>query len=123
MEKTGFLHSSCTAQAGAGASASGAGDPNTHRPGAHKSRKIAVLDRETRATIATWPLGMTLANYPMALDQADHRLFVITRFRARLLGFDTSTGTPVQRLPPVGACDDGFDDQVAKRVYASAVQD
>jgi len=38
-----------------------------------KSRKIAVLDRETRAIIETWPIGMALANYPMALDQADHR--------------------------------------------------
>ena len=84
-----------------------------------KSRKIAVLDRETRATIATWPLGMTLANYPMALDQADHRLFVITRFPARLLVFDTTTGKTVQRLPAVGDCDDVFYDQVAKRVYAS----
>jgi YVTN family beta-propeller protein len=84
-----------------------------------KSRKIAVLDRETRAIIATWPLGTTLANYPMALDQADHRLFVITRFPARLLVFDTTTGKTVQRLPAVGDCDDVFYDQVGKRIYAS----
>ena len=50
-----------------------------------KSRKVAVLDREKRTIIMTWPLGMTLANYPMALDEADHRLFVITRYPARLL--------------------------------------
>ena len=84
-----------------------------------KSRKIAVLDRETRAIIATWPLGKTLANYPMALDQADHRLFVITRFPARLLVFDTTTGKTVQRLPAVSDCDDVFYDQVGKRIYAS----
>jgi hypothetical protein len=76
-----------------------------------KSRKIAVLDREKRAIIATWPIGMALANYPMALDQADHRLFVITRFPARLLVFDTNTGKTVQRLPAVGDCDDVFYDQ------------
>src|SRR6476646_5031635 len=35
-----------------------------------KSRKIAVLDRDKRTILATWPLGMMLANYPMALDQA-----------------------------------------------------
>jgi YVTN family beta-propeller protein len=84
-----------------------------------KSRKIAVLDRETRAIIATWPVGMTLANFPMALDQTDHRLFVITRFPARLLVFDTTTGKTVQRLPAVGDCDDVFYDQARKRIYAS----
>jgi YVTN family beta-propeller protein len=84
-----------------------------------KSRKIAVFDRETRAIIATWPLGTTLANYPMALDQADHRLFVITRFPALLLVFDTTTGKTVQRLPAAGDCDDVFYDQTAKRIYAS----
>src|SRR6266478_1196161 len=84
-----------------------------------KSRKIAVLDRDKRTILATWPLGMMLANYPMALDQADHRLFVMTRFPARLLVFDTATGKTVQRLPAVGDCDDMFYDQIRKRIYAS----
>ena len=84
-----------------------------------KSRKIAVLDREKHTIIATWQIGMALANYPMALDQGDHRLFVITRFPARLLVFDTNTGKTIQRLPAVGDCDDVFYDQARKRIYAS----
>lgn len=84
-----------------------------------KSRKVVVLDREKRAIVASWPVGIALANYPMALDQADHRLFVITRLPARLLVFDTTTGKIVQRLPAVGDCDDVFYDQTAKRIYAS----
>jgi DNA-binding beta-propeller fold protein YncE len=84
-----------------------------------KSRKIAVLDREKRSIIATWPIGIALANYPMALDQADHRLFVVTRFPARLLIFDTTTGKTIQRLPAVGDCDDVFYDSNRKRIYAS----
>ena len=84
-----------------------------------KSRKIAVLDRQRRVVITTWPVGMTLANYPMALDEVDHRLFVVTRFPARLLVFDTTTGKTIQRLPAVGDCDDVFYDQLRKRIYAS----
>jgi YVTN family beta-propeller protein len=84
-----------------------------------KSRKIDVLDREKRSIIATWPIGVSLANYPMALDEADHRLFVVTRFPARLLVFDTTTGKTIQRLPAVGDCDDVFYDQLRKRIYAS----
>ena len=59
-----------------------------------KSRKIAVLDRETRPTVAAWPLGMTLANYAMALDEADHRLFVVTRHPARRLRYDNRKDRP-----------------------------
>jgi DNA-binding beta-propeller fold protein YncE len=88
-----------------------------------KSRKIAVLDREKRAILATWPIGIALANYPMALDQADHRLFVVTRFPARLLIFDTTTGKTIQRLPAVGDCDDVFYDPNRKRIYASGGDD
>src|SRR5467141_2594207 len=83
-----------------------------------KSRKIAIVDRDKRTILATWPLGMMLANYPMALDQADQRLFVITRYPARLLVFDTSTGKTVQRLSAVGDSDDMFYDQNRKRIYA-----
>jgi len=82
-----------------------------------KSRKIAVVDRAKRAIVATWPVGMALANYPMALDEIDHRLFVITRFPARLIVLHTTTGKIVQRLPAVGDCDDVFYDQSRKRIY------
>jgi hypothetical protein len=53
----------------------------------------------------------------MALDQASHRLFVITRLPARLLVFDTNSGQVVQRLTAVGDCDDVFYDQTRKRIY------
>ena len=62
---------------------------------------------------------MAFANYPMTLDEADHRLFVVTRFPARLLVFDTNTGKTVQSLPAVGDCDDLFYDPARKRIYAS----
>ena len=84
-----------------------------------KSFKIAVVDREKRTVVATWRTGGPQANYPMALDETDHRLFVVTRFPARLLVFDTSSGKVVQSLPSVGDCDDVFYDHVLKRIYAS----
>jgi len=84
-----------------------------------KSRKVAVVDREKHAIIGTWRTGTAFANYPMALDEADHRLFVVTRFPARLLVFDTNTGKIVQSLSAVGDCDDVFYDQGRKRIYAS----
>jgi YVTN family beta-propeller protein len=84
-----------------------------------KSRKVAVLDRDKHAIIATWKTDMAFANYPMALDESDHRLFVVTRMPARLLVFDTNDGNIVQKLPAVGDCDDVFYDKNRKRIYAS----
>jgi hypothetical protein len=55
----------------------------------------------------------------MALDETDHRLFVVTRFPARLLVFDTGNGKRIQSLPAVSDCDDVFYDQTRKRIYAS----
>lgn len=84
-----------------------------------KSGKVGVLDRDKHTIIRTWGTGMALANYPMALDEANHRLFVVTRFPARLLVFNTDTGKTIQSLPVVGDCDDVFYDKTRKRIYAS----
>jgi DNA-binding beta-propeller fold protein YncE len=84
-----------------------------------KSRKIAVLDREKDIVLTTWGTGMSFNNYPMALDEQNHRLFVVTRLPARLLVMDTSSGKTVQTLSAVGDCDDVFYDQSRKRIYAS----
>lgn len=84
-----------------------------------KSRKVVVVDREKHAVTATWKTGMAFANYPMALDEREHRLFVVTRLPALLLVFNTDTGTIIQKLPAVGDCDDVFYDSKRKRIYAS----
>ena len=83
------------------------------------SKKIAVLDRTTKTVLTSWATGTFLDNYAMALDEADHRLFVVTRVPARLLVLDTDTGKMVQTLAAVGDCDDVFFDQTRKRIYAS----
>lgn len=83
------------------------------------SRKIDVLDREKRTILASWKTDDALANFPMALDEKDHRLFVITREPPRLLVFDTASGKIVQKLPAVGDSDDVFYDARRKRIYAT----
>jgi len=84
-----------------------------------KSHKVAVVDRQKHAITTTWGTGISFANYPMALDEQDHRLFVVTRFPARLLVFDTASGKTIQSIPAVGDCDDVFYDATRRRIYAS----
>jgi DNA-binding beta-propeller fold protein YncE len=82
-----------------------------------KQLGIAVIDREKRAIIAKWGLGGALANYPMALDDVDKRLFAGCRVPARLVVLDTSSGRIVGTVATVGDTDDVFYDAVKRRVY------
>ena len=82
-------------------------------------KHIAVVDREQRKVIATWPMEKWQANFPMALDEAAHRLFVGCRKPARLVIIDTMLGLPVTDLEISGDTDDLFFDAKRQRLYAS----
>jgi DNA-binding beta-propeller fold protein YncE len=83
------------------------------------SRKIAVVDRKTKAVAGQWQTGGPLANFPMALDEANHRLFAVCRRPAVLVVLNTDSGAVVAKVPTVGDSDDVFYDQTRKRIYAS----
>ena len=67
--------------------------------------------------IATWPVANARANYPMALDEAHHRVFVGCRKPARVLAFDTTTGKQIGSADIVGDTDDMFFDARRSRLY------
>ena len=79
---------------------------------------IAVVDRTMRSVVGTWPLKEA-SNFPMTPDEADNRLFVVTRRPARLVVLDMKSGTEVATYPTVGDADDAFYDAAHKRVYVS----
>ncbi len=78
-------------------------------------KQIAVINRSTHA-IVRWPLTLE-HNFPMALDEADHRLFVGTHEPARLAVFDTASGKMIAALPSVQDADDLYYDATRKRIY------
>jgi DNA-binding beta-propeller fold protein YncE len=82
------------------------------------SKKVAVIDRAQKQTIAKWSTGFTLANFPMALDEKSKRLFVACRVPARVFVFDLDTGRIVARINTVGDTDDLFYDAARQRLYA-----
>jgi DNA-binding beta-propeller fold protein YncE len=77
---------------------------------------VESIDRKTGA-VTKWPLKGARANYPLAMNEEDHRLFVITRKAPLLIVLDTQTGKEVARLRAAGECDDVFFDAVRKRIY------
>jgi len=82
------------------------------------AKSVEVVDRNSRMAVASWPLDAR-NNYPMALDEANGRLFVGTRSPAKLVVLNTATGTPVASLASVGDADDIFYDARLHRIYVS----
>lgn len=80
-------------------------------------KQIAVINRDT-GSIIRWPLTLD-GNFPMALDEPGHRLFVVTRAPARLAVFDTASGRLVAALPCVQNSDDAYFDATRKRIYVA----
>jgi hypothetical protein len=66
-----------------------------------------------------WPLLGFKPFYPMALDAANHRLFIGSRNPAKLVVLDTASGKIVTSAEGVGHTDDLWYDAVRKRIYMS----
>lgn len=84
---------------------------------------VGVMDRNKSALDATWPLPPgDKSNVAMAFDEADHRLFVVTRTPGKLIVLNSDTGKVVKSVPAVGMVDDMAYDPRQKRIYVAGDQ-
>ena len=79
-------------------------------------KQIVVIDRST-GKITHWPLNGMEGNFPMALDEADHRLFIGVHVPPRVAVVDTVSGRVVAQLPSPQDSDDLYFDAARKRIY------
>ena len=86
------------------------------------SSAIEVLDRTNRSVVSKWSLTSALANYPMALDERDHRLFVGFWFPTVLISYDTTSGKIVDSVNTSSDADDLFYDSSSRLILASCGQ-
>jgi DNA-binding beta-propeller fold protein YncE len=78
-------------------------------------KQVADINRAT-GVISRWTISEE-SNFPMALDESDHRIFVVTRAPARLVVLDANSGREVAALACVQNSDDIFFDAARKRIY------
>lgn len=79
---------------------------------------VGVMDRNKSVLKATWPLPVgDKLNVAMAFDEANHRLFVVTRNPGKLIVLNSDTGKVVTSLDAVGMVDDMSYDAQHKRIY------
>lgn len=87
--------------------------------------RIAVIDRERRLILATWPVSEAPWNYTLALDASHHRLFVGSRTErtyfvpGKLLVLDSETGKVIATLDIGGGADETFYDPAHRRIYVA----
>ena len=82
------------------------------------ARQVAVIDRDKGEVIAQWKTDLAFGNFPMALDEANHRLFVGCRIPPKLVVLNTESGDVVTKTDISGDPDDVFYDNKRHRIYA-----
>ncbi len=82
------------------------------------SRHVAVIDRDKSEVVATWKTDLAFGNFPMALDESNHRLFVGCRTPSKLVVLNTDSGEVVAKIDISGDPDDVFFDNKRHRIYA-----
>jgi DNA-binding beta-propeller fold protein YncE len=84
---------------------------------------VGVLDRNKVALSATWPLPVgDTQNVAMVLDEANHRLFIVTRKPGKLIVLNSDNGKVIADLPAVGLVDGMSYDPQQKRIYLAGDQ-
>jgi DNA-binding beta-propeller fold protein YncE len=82
------------------------------------SHHVAVIDRDKGEVIAKWQTDLASGNFPMALDEANHRLFVGCRLPPKLIVFNTESGDIVAKTDISGDSDELFYDSNHHLIYA-----
>jgi DNA-binding beta-propeller fold protein YncE len=82
------------------------------------ARQVAVIARDKGEVINTWKTDLAFGNFPMALDEANHRLFIGCRLPSKLVVLDTDSGGIVAKIDISGDPDDVFYDGKRHRIYA-----
>ncbi len=82
------------------------------------SKQIEIINLESNSVKGSWKMTEE-KNYPMALDESNHRVFVGFRQPAKILIIDTETGKTVSSLGISDDVDDVFYNSVSKQIYLS----
>jgi DNA-binding beta-propeller fold protein YncE len=80
---------------------------------------MAVIDKDKRSVIAQWPIKEAQQNAPVAFDEANHRLFVVTRKPGMLVVLNAMTGASIAQFKAPERCDEVVFDAENHRIYAA----
>lgn len=85
-------------------------------PGTHQ---IEVIDLTKQTVSERWKIAEASSNFPMSLDEKNHRLMIGCRHPSRLLILDTKTGKTISSVESDSDTDDIFFNQSDQLIYMS----
>ena len=85
-------------------------------PDAHM---VGVVDLKKLTLVNKWLRSTPSANFPMAVDSVNHRVFVGYRHPAKLIVFDGKSGKEISNMAMTGDADDLYYDSKTNYVYVS----
>jgi hypothetical protein len=78
-----------------------------------------VIDTGKKEVVTTYPINAASNGHPLALDEANKRVFIGCRKEPMLVVMNMETGKEVTSVPLPKDIDDVFYDAKRKRLYAS----
>ena len=81
--------------------------------------QVVVIDTDKNEVVKSYPLKMAAANYALALDEPNHRLFIGCRKKPMVVVMDSETGAEIAGVGIPADTDDLFYDAKRKRIYVS----
>jgi DNA-binding beta-propeller fold protein YncE len=81
--------------------------------------RLVAVDTDKNEVLHDYPLKLAARAYPMAVDEANHRLFLGCRDKPSLVVVNSETGSEVTSIAIPADIDDVFYDAKNKRLYAS----
>lgn len=82
-------------------------------------QQVVVVDLASNTTIGKWNLAGANSNFPMALDDRHHRLFIGCRHPAKILVLDSHSGKLITTADIAGDTDDLFYNTASADIYAT----
>lgn len=82
------------------------------------ANQIDVIDLKTSEVVAKWKTDYS-ANFPMAIDESNHIIFIGYRHPAKLVAVDENTGKTIAVTDLIGDADDLYYDSRSKKIFAS----
>jgi hypothetical protein len=81
--------------------------------------QVVLIDLDKNVVTGSYPMKMAGAGHPLALDEADKRIFIGCRQPSMLVVLDSESGKEITGVPIPDGVDDLFYDAKRKQLYAS----
>jgi len=81
--------------------------------------QIVVIDTEKKNIVTSYPVKMASNAHPLALDEANKRIFIGCRTEPMVVVMEMDTGKEIMGVPIAKDIDDLFYDVKRKKLYAS----